>query len=437
MWKLTLKLGVLAFGVLAAVSCDPTIEKENTDGIFFPGNANYTRFTALGGGQLGGMSNFELYRSGQLNSIAAILGNQFEKVGGGNFISPLMVDESGFGNRTSMQFRTDCLGETELRPLHSGLNANPLNEENIGDAEVYGNFGIPHLSINSLNTSGSRNPYYTRMKSSGANTILEDFLATPSTFFLLWLGESDLVNYALGGGGNLSFTRLPDVSEFQTALEDVIRKSTVNGQRGILVNVPDILEYPYFNTIPYDGLKLTTEEAAQLQFYYMLRGSGFEFNQGNNPYVIEVGLPLINNRQMFADELLPLFINTDSLKCESYGARLAINDEDVLTRDEIQDIRSRINGFNGAVQSMASKYGLPIFDLHEFMHDFIINGITVEGITYTSRYPDGGVFSSDGLYFTPRGNAIVANEIVKKLNSFYNSKIPLVDINSYETLPIP
>lgn len=428
---------LLSCCVVFLSGCDPEIEKQNVDGVFFPGNADYSQFVALGGGQLGGQSNYELYRSGQLNSIASILGERFQSVGGGRFESPLMLDELGFGNRTEMKFRTDCEGEQELKALSVGGVPDAGNELNIGDRAGYNNFGIPDLTVARLFSSNSRNDYYERMQTPGTANIAEDFLSTPRSFFLFWLGQSDISRYALSGDGNFSFINIPEVEDFEANLEEMIRRATVNGERGILVNVPNILEYPHFTQIPFDGLVLSAEEAAQLNIYYLIRNPSYEFKEGKNPFIIDDGLPILNSRQMFSDELIPITINTDSLKCESYGGRLPIDDGDVLSRDEIAEIREKTNAYNEVIARLSERYGLPMFDINTYMHNFILNGITVEGITYTASYPSGGMFSSDGIYFTPRGNAIIANEIIEVLNGFYNSKIPLVNVNDFETLPLP
>ena len=58
-------------------------------------------------------------------------------------------------------------------------------------------------------------------------------------------------------------------------------------------------------------------------------------------------------------------------------------------------------------------------------------GLTQNGITYTSSFIQGGVFSLDGIHLTPAGYALIANEIIKGINAKYGSTIAQVNTASY------
>ena len=56
--------------------------------------------------------------------------------------------------------------------------------------------------------------------------------------------------------------------------------------------------------------------------------------------------------------------------------------------------------------------------------------------TVTATYATGGAFSLDGVHLTPRGYAIVANEIIEQINTTYGATVPKVNIGQYGTITL-
>jgi lysophospholipase L1-like esterase len=67
----------------------------------------------------------------------------------------------------------------------------------------------------------------------------------------------------------------------------------------------------------------------------------------------------------------------------------------------------------------------------------LVSGLKVEnGQIYTANYFSSAttgvvLFSLDGVHPNARGYAVIANEVIKVINSFYHSKLPLVDPGLY------
>lgn len=57
--------------------------------------------------------------------------------------------------------------------------------------------------------------------------------------------------------------------------------------------------------------------------------------------------------------------------------------------------------------------------------------ITHDGVKIDPSYPNGNFFSSDAVYPTPLGNAVIANEAILVLNKFYGLSIPLIPTKEY------
>ncbi|MGN6477343.1 MAG: hypothetical protein ACTHKV_08960, partial [Flavipsychrobacter sp.] len=65
------------------------------------------------------------------------------------------------------------------------------------------------------------------------------------------------------------------------------------------------------------------------------------------------------------------------------------------------------------------------------------SGILFNGVAFNTTFVSGGAFSLDGVHLTPRGYALVANQIINTINNRYNATIPQVDVNKYNGVLFP
>ena len=63
--------------------------------------------------------------------------------------------------------------------------------------------------------------------------------------------------------------------------------------------------------------------------------------------------------------------------------------------------------------------------------------LTIDAVNYSPAFISGNLFSLDGVHLTPRGYAIVANEIIRNINAAYGSRVPTVDITEYDAVLFP
>ena len=110
----------LSAGLLLS-SCDPEIDAPAASS----GQANFAKYLAVGNSLTAGFQDNGLYREGQLNSYPAILADQFEEVGGGEFAQPLFTEEqrsgSGYLRLTGFNSKGNPITETvtENRAIRS------------------------------------------------------------------------------------------------------------------------------------------------------------------------------------------------------------------------------------------------------------------------------------------------------------------------------
>ncbi len=108
---------------------------------------------------------------------------------------------------------------------------------------------------------------------------------------------------------------------------------------------------------------------------------------------------------------------------------LTLTDADVM--DEVEARTSSPAFYNEQVRRMAQKLNLALVDLNA-IYKQIHQGTyaTTDGLKIDGS-PKGNFFSSDGTYPTAIGQAVIANEVIKSLNSTYQSRIPLINVGEF------
>ncbi|MBZ9786764.1 G-D-S-L family lipolytic protein [Psychroflexus sp. CAK57W] len=245
---------------------------------FTQGSANFSTYVALGNSLTAGFSDGALYKISQENSMPSILADRFSTLAdGGSFTQPLMNDNIGgllaggnplpgfnprlvFGGSGPVPL-SSVVGP--IQPTTDILNNNPTGPFN--------NLGVPgaksfHLLAPGYgNVTGvfanppSANPYFVRMASSPQTTVIADAIAQQPTFISLWIGNNDVLGYALSGGdGSNPITPMdgpPGVGFQQTygAIAGLLTGNIPNVQ-GIMANIPNVTAIPHFTTVPHNPL---------------------------------------------------------------------------------------------------------------------------------------------------------------------------------------
>ena len=121
---------------------------------------------------------------------------------------------------------------------------------------------------------------------------------------------------------------------------------------------------------------------------------------------------------------------TDPLKA-------ALPDSLYLSKAQIDTISTRRREFNDFIKTTAEANDLGFIDGEVLLNRISGAGELHDGVRVTSAYISGGVFSLDGVHLTPRGNALIANELFKEINNKYDSKIPRVNVADYRPVILP
>ncbi|MDD4740195.1 hypothetical protein EOM75_08815 [Candidatus Falkowbacteria bacterium] len=438
---------LLLLALMSLMACQPELNDFTTSS----GQADFTTYVAIGNSLTAGYADGELYRSGQENSYPAILATQMKAAGCSEFRQPLMYDEYGFGRRL-------LLNASIPGPVPAGVAPDQRNFESIAAAGPFHNMGVPGAKSFHLLIPGyaALNPYFGRFATNASTTVLTDAAAINPTFFSCWIGNNDVLAYALTGASADSIT---DINTFSYAMNTILQTLTANGAEGAIANIPDITNIPYFtfmNTrLPYYGLVLDAATAATLNGAYaafeqyladhgVTWSYGFNFAEGPNAFVVtDETLPLpapFNVRQMKAGELFMLTLPTDSILNHGMGAvnqagpspmPYGIPDKFFLSEGEISEIKTATQQFNEVIASLADTYGLALADMNGKFNQMTSTGITVDGIIFTDEFITGNTFSLDGVHLTAQGYALVANIFIEAINAKYSADLKPVSPRLY------
>ena len=245
-------------GGLALLSCEPEIDNiPNPE----PGTADFSTYVALGNSLTAGYSDGALYLESQQNSYPSILADQFAEVGGGAFMQPLVPAGNGIGfsDETPVGKLVLSLASGSPSPVRTEADLNVLQPV----SGSFNNFGVPGARAGDLTTPGygsdQGNPYFTRFASSASTTILADAVARNPTFFTLWIGNNDVLDYAASGGEGKAITEQGKFGEDIDAIISGLKTANSN-IKGAIANIPDVTKIPYFTTVPWNAFVLESQD---------------------------------------------------------------------------------------------------------------------------------------------------------------------------------
>lgn len=369
---------------------------------------------------------------------------------------------------------------TEMTTVLSG----PFNNMGVPGAKTYHLVAPGYGSAANL-AVGAANPYFVRMASAPDATVIGDAVAQSPTFFSLWIGNNDVLGYASQGGNGVDHNATMNMDPstyganditfapvFESVYSQLVAALTANGAKGVICSVVDVKNAPYFKTVPHNPVPLDAQTAAVLNsaqaygaynagiqqaFAYLVantpmtqemadaeiakRTISFSAGEGNAVVILDEDLTdltainpaLVSMRQATADDMVVLpamsFIGTladpsDPLSVNGVAVPLA--DQWVLTPEEQASIDSATALFNMSIKNIADANNIPYIDVNTLLTEINEGGKVVAGTTITADFVTGGAFSLDGIHPSPRGYALVANEIIRTINASYGSNLPTV-----------
>ncbi|MBI3934392.1 MAG: hypothetical protein HY316_06840 [Acidobacteria bacterium] len=373
------------------------------------GRLDTTTFVVLGEGLAAGMANYGLNEVVQRKSFPAQMALQMQTA----FPQPLLegpgiTDVLGY---PSLPVRVPTLpqGRVRVYPKQPGVDVN----DETPTLFVF-NLSVPNLRVSdSLN----RRPVSPLIHADDSlQTSINLILGFPSMILdrnvPLWsqfeyakamvpsLALIELSYYevlAAVVAGNPA--QIPDRATFRDSYSKIVKGLRDMYVEVIVTTIPDPMDTAYFST-PASIARLTRVQESLIRDFYGLAAGD---------YVTRNGLSVIGN-QFIRRNIQPL---PSSLILRASGGA---------------DISNRVRALNDEIRAIAGEQGAVVYDLAAFFSRIRTTGVTVGSRRITGDY-FGGFYSLDGYYPGPTGHALIANDILARLNQTYGASFPLVDVS--------
>jgi lysophospholipase L1-like esterase len=411
------------------------------------GSVDFTRYVAIGNSLTAGYQSGALYQSAQIYAYP----NLIAKVTGTPVFEQPLVSDPGLGGRIRV---------VSINPFITTVDPSSGVPLNLTYPAPYNDLGIPGALLydvlnatNSTNCASalfaqSPNPLFDLVLRGNGSQFTQTKLMHP-TFVTLWIGNNDILGYATSGGFSPSApTATPTFQFLYSTLGDSIASL---GAKVVVGNIPDVTSVPFFTTVgpalalqtPWPLFRALGAPGIIYEKHGEVVGTGVAdslslltgqilFTLTGSNYAPLIGTP---TGKFYRDHNYPgLPLGIDTTKPFGLHPQNPWPDALVLDASEIATAESSTADFNAAIAAVASAKGFGLVDINSFFklirqHDFT-GGMNFNGLIFTTQYVAGGIFSLDGVHPTGQGQAIIANEFIKVINSKFGASYSLVNVAS-------
>ena len=364
------------------------------------------RLLSVGGSLSAGFRDGGLYREGQLTAFPNLIARQM----GVTFYQPLFDASNGNGSGYKVLAGTEPIATFKLVTNNLGYvdnaKADKFKKFNGSNNDQ---FAFPEIT-KQMDRTDFNQKYVDRVVNESAKgnfqTILGLVKNETADFVIFELGTDDLVTSILRGGGagiNDVYQGAIVLPTEQGLLKEMARKK----MKGVVLNVPPILDFPYFNQFTNDKIKKLGFTFSVQDGYGADRYRSFDFN---------------------GDRLVPTK-NVEAIFKGNVRAGIRLQDSDVISLKggELEGFDPQpYNEFE--LKKVADGVNFPVVDLYGIYKKILANTYTTgDGVKVNPDWKTGNFFSADGIYPTAFGQAVITNEVIKTINQYYKLSIPTVD----------
>ncbi len=369
------------------------------------GSANFSNYVAVGDSLTAGIVSGGWLDKFQRNSFSALLHRQATGTDAG-YEQPLM----GAPGVTPPFFLANLV--PPVFSTEPGIG----QPTNLFLPRPYNNLGVPGATVGDTVrtiTEGGMGPHDLVLR--GLGTALQQAVVQQPTFATLFIGNNDALAAATSGTV-IDGVTLTTAESFEADYRTVAGALASTGADLVFFNLPEVTVIPFVTTLAPVVIDPATNQPVQ----------------GPNGLIPLIGPngPLAPNDHVLltAGGLLARGIG---IPAAIGGTGLPLPGQVILDATETARITARVAEFNAAIARAAADFGAVLFDFNGIFNDVAANGVEVGGVSYSSAFLSGGVFSYDGVHATPFGYAFLANELIKVINQNFGAKIPQVGLGPF------
>jgi hypothetical protein len=384
-------------------------------------------FVAIGDGLAAGVRDGGYFREGQLTSFPNLIARQM----GVAFQQPLFELNEGNGSGYKVLTTTNPVPTYRLVANQLGINqAAPVDKFKRVKGKI-DNLAFPFMlrdgagvMVHKDGSTGTRSPDYdwylsflriaeTNGSSEPNEFNLRNWYANRQDcdFFVMNLGYDDVYQGLMRGAfANGGISGFPGESALNTGEIHLMNNFGQLKAKGVVATVPEICEFPFFKQYSFEKLKKIYPNA-------------------------QVTVRLVDSdkiRYVNADPEKDLLLPTPEVEKMFRGENgFVIGERDIISYKSPRggnEYLPTVEGYNKTkIRITADKWGFAVVDLYSIYKKIIQgNYVTDDGVKVDATFPEGNFFSSDGVYPTAFGQAVIANEYIKAANQQYTINIPLV-----------
>lgn len=416
---------LVLISIMALFGCSPdqpTVAPPTIDS----GDADFTRFVAIGASFEAGFTDGYLEGENELNSYPAMIARQMGLTVGtdatADFVVPYIA--GGVGSKMTLAGFTETgspiLEFEDLVNLPTNIT-HPMPFHDLG---VPGALAYEVLYTSSTATSLGGNPLFDMiLRPSGDPAVdkseVDQAIALNPTFVLIGILGNDVLGAATSGDTN---PLLPvDPAQYGQIYGGIVQTLTtaLPGVDLVGCNLPFISTLPHFTTV---GYMVPVPDMGLVPLVIQGEGGAVRSATANDLILLGASSVIGDVSGNYGPAGIPVGLHPSA----------PLPDALVLDAEEVADIDTHVEAYNTAIAEVANQFDFPIADMNGLMERVSTEGVPIwEDFRVTSAYISGGAFSLDGVHATDLGYMIIANEVIKTINEFYGSDLEYVSAYQY------
>ncbi len=416
------------------------------------GEADFTTYVSIGNSLTAGYQNNSLYQEVQEFSYPNLIAGQVMT----DFVQPLISDPGIAPGKLEVE----SLVFTNGSITGANFSARTDNGETLNSSyeKPFNNLGIPGAVLGDMldNTdfavkaSARQNPYFVAVLRNAAfgSTVVEQVANQTPTFITCWIGNNDVLGYATSGGvrGSDATGMLPtEETRFSSYYAALGMALNATGAKVAVANIPNVTVLPYFMTVgPSTALNLAAYLGGEdnVALYYQKQGETTATSSASYSDLLAGRVLLTLSGSEYAAYIGDKTGAYYTAKGVAPPAGIVTTapfgldpqnpwpHEYTLDPDEIRIANDATSSFNGTIANVASTYDFAVVDINSEFQSIAAGGKEYNGVTFTTRFLSGYLFSLDGVHPTSQGAGIIANQFIKAINTKWNANIPEINVAS-------
>ena len=248
----------------------------------------------------------------------------------------------------------------------------------------------------------------------------------------LWAGNNDVLGAATSAVAIAGVTLTP-VAAFEAKYTEVLTGLAASGRTIVTFTIPDVRAIPFETTIPPVVVNPATRQPVLVGGQPVgLLGPRTTSTCSTPPCPLPAGtLVTLPASSLLAQGIgIPMALGGTGLPLPDGGFTppSTLNPGVLLYPDEVALIQQRTIDLNAKIASISAANGAILIDAYTLFNEIKANGYEIAGITLTTSFLTGGLFSADGVHPSQMGYAIIADGVIQALNAAKGSHIERPDL---------